>query len=105
MKVKLNISSYIKFTITIDINSLESINSNISNTDTLTIKIPLLQPTYKVNIDKVVSNNRDIYLLTKIDNKNVTTNDNNNCFLNEKTSFRYSFSSFHCCRKIKTNLL
>lgn len=61
----INVSSYIKFTITVKIDSLESINSNISNMDTLTIKIPLLQPTFKIDIDKSVSNNRDIYLLTK----------------------------------------
>lgn len=61
----INVASYIKFTITVKIISLESINSNISNTDTLTIKIPLLQPTYKIDINKSVSNNRDIYLLTK----------------------------------------
>ena len=69
----INITSYIKFTIMVKIDSLESINSNISNTDTLTIKIPLLQPTYKININKSVSNNRDIYLLTK--------NTSNNLFL------------------------
>ena len=71
---RLNISSYIKFTITVNINSLKSINSNISNKDTLTIIIPLLQPTFKIDINKSVSNNRDIYLLT--------TNESNNLFLN-----------------------
>lgn len=71
---RLNISSYIKFTITVNINSLKSINSNISNKDTLTIIIPLLQPTFKINMNKSVSNNRDIYLLT--------TNESNNLFLN-----------------------
>lgn len=71
---RLNISSYIKFTITVNINSLKSINSNISNKDTLTIIIPLLQPTFKIDINKSVSNNRDIYLLT--------TYESNNLFLN-----------------------
>jgi len=71
---RLNISSYIKFTITVNINSLKSINSNISNKDTLTIIIPLLEPTFKIDINKSVSNNRDIYLLT--------TNESNNLFLN-----------------------
>lgn len=71
---RLNISSYIKFTIAVNINSLKSINSNISNKDTLTIIIPLLQPTFKIDINKSVSNNRDIYLLT--------TNESNNLFLN-----------------------
>lgn len=70
----INVLSYIKFTITVEIDSLETINSNISNIDTLTIKIPLLQPTFKIEIDKSVSNNRDIYLLTK--------NEPNNFFLN-----------------------
>lgn len=69
----INVLSYIKFTITVKIDSLESINSNISNTDTLTIKIPLLQPTFKIDINKSVSNNRDIYLLTK--------NESNDLFL------------------------
>ncbi len=70
----INVLSYIKFTISVEIDSLETINSNISNIDTLTIKIPLLQPTFKIEIDKSVSNNRPIYLLTK--------NEPNNQFLN-----------------------
>lgn len=70
----INVSSYIKFTITVKIDSLKSINSNISNTDTLTIKIPLLQPTFKIDINKSVSNNRDIYLLTKTENNNLFLN-------------------------------
>ena len=69
----INVSSYINFTIKVKIDSLETINSNISNEDTLTIKIPLLQPTFKIDINKSVSNNRDIYLLT--------TNESNNLFL------------------------
>jgi len=67
----INVSSYIKFTIQVKIDSLKTINSNISNVDTLTIKIPLLQPTYKIDIDKSVSNNRDIYLLTKNESNNI----------------------------------
>ena len=70
----INVSSYIKFTIVVQIDSLESINSNISNEDTLTIKIPLLQPTFKIEIDKSVSNNRDIYLLTKEETNNLFFN-------------------------------
>ena len=70
----INVSSYIKFTITVKIDSLEAINSNIKNTDTLTIKIPLLQPTFKIDLNKSVSNDRNIYLLTK--------NETNNIFLN-----------------------
>lgn len=67
----INIASYIKFTVKVRIKSLESINSNISTTDTLTIKIPLLQPTYKIDINKSVANNRDIYLLTKNEPNNL----------------------------------
>ena len=59
------------FTIKVKIDSLKSINSNISNTDTLTIKIPLLQPTFKIDVNKSVSNNRDIYLLTKKESNNL----------------------------------
>lgn len=61
----INVLSYIKFTITIKIDSLKAINSNISNVDTLTIKIPLIQPTFKIDINKSVSNNRDIFLMTQ----------------------------------------
>jgi len=64
----INVTSYIKFTITVKIDSLKTINSNISNVDTVTIKIPLLQPTFKIEVDKSVSNTRDIYLLTKDEN-------------------------------------
>ena len=66
---KINVLSYIKFTILVEINSLENINSNLSNIDKLTITIPLLQPTYMIDINKTVSNNRDIYLQTKNDSK------------------------------------
>lgn len=67
----LNVSSYIKFTINVKIDSLASINSNISNNDTLTIKIPLLQPTFFIDTNKSVTNNRDIYLLTETDNNRI----------------------------------
>ena len=68
---KLNISSYVNFIITVNINSLESINSNISSIDKLTVRIPLLQPTFKIDTTKAVSNNRDIYLLKKEKNNDL----------------------------------
>lgn len=61
----INVSSYIKFTVTVDVDSLKKINSNISTKDVLTIKIPLLQPTFHVDMSKSVTNNRDIYLLVE----------------------------------------
>ena len=61
----INVSSYIKFTVTVDVDSLKKINSNISTKDVLTIKIPLLQPTFHVDMSKSVTNIRDIYLLVE----------------------------------------
>ena len=61
----LNVTSYVKIILKVDIKSLENINSNLSNQDVLEIKIPLLQPTFSVQLNKKFVNNRDIYVLTK----------------------------------------
>lgn len=67
----INVSSYVKFTVTVDVDSLKKINSNISSKDVLTIKIPLLQPTFYVDMSKSVTNNRDIYLMVENDNNDI----------------------------------
>ena len=66
----ININSYIKLIMDVNIESLSDKVSNITNHDTLAIKIPLLQPTYSIDIDKTVVTDKDIYL-------KVVDNDNN----------------------------
>lgn len=67
---KLNVTPYVKFRVAVNINSLDSINSNISNKDVLTVKIPLLQPTFNIDINKSISSDRDIYEVTNVERDN-----------------------------------